>query len=181
MGRRAFFAKVDVTKSADIEPFVENVISRLGKIDIGTRGQSLETVSDEEWHEFMDGIMNSMFYMAKPVARHMIARDEGGVIVNVTSINAFIISNIAPRYNVPSSYMTSSIVALDGGATGHGEGAYEARRYARADPVDRSDEHRDASRRSCCGILVERRASEDHPMEISYGRHKTSPVLGLIL
>ncbi|MCX6028394.1 MAG: SDR family oxidoreductase [Chloroflexi bacterium] len=108
MGRRSFFAKVDVTKSAEIEPFVEEVIGRLGKIDIlvnnaaiGTRGQSLETVSDAEWHEFMDGIMNCMFYVAKPIARHMIARGEGGVIINMTSINAFIISNIAPRYNVP--------------------------------------------------------------------------------
>jgi 2-deoxy-D-gluconate 3-dehydrogenase len=69
MGRRSFFAKVDVTKSAEIEPFVDDVIGRFGKIDIlvnnagiGTRGQSLETVSDAEWHEFMDGIMNCMFY-----------------------------------------------------------------------------------------------------------------------
>ena len=108
MGRRAFFARVDVTKTAEIEPFVAEVIGRLGKIDIlvnnagiGTRGQSLETVSDAEWHEFMDGILNSMFYVAKPVARHMIGRGEGGVIINMTSINALIISNIAPRYNVP--------------------------------------------------------------------------------
>jgi NAD(P)-dependent dehydrogenase (short-subunit alcohol dehydrogenase family) len=108
MGRRSFFARVDVTKSAQIEPFVDEVSARFGKIDIlvnnagiGTRGQSLETVSDADWHEFIDGIMNSMFYMAKPVARHMMARGEGGVIINVTSINALIIANIAPRYNVP--------------------------------------------------------------------------------
>jgi len=108
MGRRAFFAKVDVTKTAEIEPFVDEVIGRFGKIDIlvnnagiGTRGKSLETVTDAEWHEFMDGLLNNMFYMSKPVAQHMIGRGEGGVIINISSINALIISNIAPRYNVP--------------------------------------------------------------------------------
>ncbi len=108
MGRKAFFAKVDVTRSAEIEPFVEDVVRRLGKIDIlvnnagiGTRGQSLETVKDEEWHEFMDGIMNTVFYVSKPVARHMIARGQGGVIINISSINAIVIANLAPRYNVP--------------------------------------------------------------------------------
>jgi NAD(P)-dependent dehydrogenase (short-subunit alcohol dehydrogenase family) len=122
MGRRSFFAKVDVTKSAEIEPFVNKVIGRLGKIDIlvnnagiGTRGQSLETVSDAEWHEFMDGILNSMFYVAKPVARHMIDRGEGGVIINMTSINAFIISNIAPRYNVPYCVAKAGVAHLTRG------------------------------------------------------------------
>jgi NAD(P)-dependent dehydrogenase (short-subunit alcohol dehydrogenase family) len=106
--RKGFFAKVDVTKSAEIEVFVEEVIHRFGKIDIlvnnagiGTRGQSLETVKDEEWHEFIDGILNTVFYMSKPVARHMIARGQGGVIINIGSIAGLVISNLAPRYNVP--------------------------------------------------------------------------------
>ena len=104
LGRKGFFAKVDVTKSAEIEVFVEEVIHRFGKIDIlvnnagiGTRGQSLETVKDEEWHEFIDGILNTVFYMSKPVARHMIARGQGGVIINIGSIAGLVISNLAPR------------------------------------------------------------------------------------
>ncbi len=122
LGRRAFFSQVDVTKSASIEPFVAEVISRFGKIDvlvnnagIGTRGQSLETVSDAEWHEFMDGILNTMFYVAKPVARHMIARGEGGVIINIASINAYIISNIAPRFNVPYCVAKAGVAHLTHG------------------------------------------------------------------
>ena len=104
LGRKAFFAKVDLTKSAEIEPFVSEVVRRLGKIDIlvnnaaiGTRGQSLETVKDEEWHEFIEGILSTVFYMSKPVARHMIARGQGGVVINISSIAAMKISNIAPR------------------------------------------------------------------------------------
>ena len=108
LGRKAFFCKVDLTMSAEIEPFVDEVVRRLGKIDIlvnnaaiGTRGQSLETVKDEEWHEFIEGILSVAFYMSKPVVRHMIARGEGGVIINVSSMTAVKISNLAPRYNVP--------------------------------------------------------------------------------
>jgi NAD(P)-dependent dehydrogenase (short-subunit alcohol dehydrogenase family) len=108
MGRRAHFARVDVTRTAEIEPFVDEVLRRFGKIDvlvnnasIATRGQSLETVKDEEWDEFIDGILSPPFYMSKPVVRHMIARGEGGVIINLSSITAVKISNLAPRYNVP--------------------------------------------------------------------------------
>jgi NAD(P)-dependent dehydrogenase (short-subunit alcohol dehydrogenase family) len=122
LGRRALFARVDVTKTAEIEPFVEQVVSSFGKIDIlvnnagiGTRGQSLENVKDEEWHEFIDGILSSQFYVAKPVARHMIARGQGGVIVNMASINAYIISNIAPRYNVPYCVAKAGVAHLTHG------------------------------------------------------------------
>lgn len=68
---------------------------------IGTRGQSLEKVTDEEWHEFIDGILSTLFYMSKRVARHMIARGQGGVIINVSSINAYIIPNLTPGHKVP--------------------------------------------------------------------------------
>jgi NAD(P)-dependent dehydrogenase (short-subunit alcohol dehydrogenase family) len=64
---------------------------------IGTRGQSLEKVTEEEWHEFIDGILSNVFYMSKQVTRHMIARGQGGVIINVSSINAYVIPNLTPR------------------------------------------------------------------------------------
>ncbi len=122
MGRRALFEKVDVTKSVEIEPFVNEVVGRFGKIDIlvnnagiGTRDQSLETVQDDEWHEFIDGILSTVFYMAKPVARHMIERGQGGVMINMASINAFIISNIKPRYNVPYCVAKAGVAHLTRG------------------------------------------------------------------
>jgi NAD(P)-dependent dehydrogenase (short-subunit alcohol dehydrogenase family) len=108
MGRKAFFLKVDVTKTGEVERFVEQVIRRFGRIDIlvnnagiGTRGQSLENVTDEEWHELIEGILSSMFYMSKPVARYMITRGRGGVIINVSSMSAYVINNLTPRHNVP--------------------------------------------------------------------------------
>jgi len=126
LGRNAYSAKVDVTKSIEVEAFVEDVIRRLGKIDIlvnnasiGTRGQSLETVKDEEWNEFIDGILSTVFYMSKPVARHMIARGQGGVIINMSSIAGMKISNLAPRYNVPYCVAKAGVSHLTKGMAGN--------------------------------------------------------------
>jgi len=126
LGRNGFFAKADLTKSIEVEAFVEDVIRRFGKIDIlvnnasiGTRGQSLETVKDEEWNEFIDGILSTVFYMSKPVARHMIARGQGGVIINISSIVAIKISNIAPRYNVPYCVAKAGVSHLTKGMAGN--------------------------------------------------------------
>ena len=122
MGRRSFFARVDITDSAEIEPFVSQVIARLGRIDIlvnnagiGTRGQSLETIEDAEWRYFIDGILNTVFYMSRPVAKHMIERGQGGVMINMASISSFIINNITPRYNVPYCVAKSGVAHLTRG------------------------------------------------------------------
>jgi NAD(P)-dependent dehydrogenase (short-subunit alcohol dehydrogenase family) len=108
LGRRSFFAEVDVTRPEQIAGFVEKVIDLLGKIDtlvnnagIPSQGKSLEEVSDDVWRRMIDTNLSSMFYVAKPVAQHMIARGEGGVIINLASISGLIISNITPRHNVP--------------------------------------------------------------------------------
>jgi len=122
LGRRALFARVDVTQSAEIETFVQQVIAHLGKIDIlvnnagmPSSGLALEDESDESWQRMIDTNLSSMFYTAKPVARHMISRKEGGVIINMASINSFIISNILPRHNVPYCVAKGGVAQLTRG------------------------------------------------------------------
>jgi NAD(P)-dependent dehydrogenase (short-subunit alcohol dehydrogenase family) len=108
LGRRSVFARVDVTCSTEIASFVGKAVDLFGKIDVlvnnagmPSQGQSLEKVDDDVWRRIIDTNLSSMFYFAKPVAKHMIARGEGGVIINMASINSFVISNIVPRHNVP--------------------------------------------------------------------------------
>jgi NAD(P)-dependent dehydrogenase (short-subunit alcohol dehydrogenase family) len=122
LGRRAFFAKGDVTQSAQINSFVENVVEMFGKIDIlvnnagmPSQGRSLEEVDDEIWRRMIDTNLSGMFYFAKPVARHMIARGEGGVIINMASISGLTISNILPRHNVPYCVTKAGVVHLTRG------------------------------------------------------------------
>ena len=122
LGRRALFAKVDVTQSAQINSFVGNVVEVFGKIDIlvnnagmPSQGRSLEEVDDDVWRRMIDTNLSSMFYFAKPVARHMIARGEGGVMINMASISGVIISNILPRHNVPYCVTKAGVAHLTRG------------------------------------------------------------------
>jgi NAD(P)-dependent dehydrogenase (short-subunit alcohol dehydrogenase family) len=118
----AFVVVMDVAEEEQVKSGIKSALAQFGKIDIlvnnagiGTRGQSLETISDDEWHEFIDGILSTQFYVARPVAKHMIARGQGGVMVNLASINAYIISDIAPRYNVPYCVAKAGVAHLTHG------------------------------------------------------------------
>ncbi|MHB1295369.1 MAG: SDR family NAD(P)-dependent oxidoreductase [Anaerolineae bacterium] len=122
LGRRAIGGRMDVTKSDQIETFVDRVIAELGKVDIlvnnagmPSDGLSLEEEPDDNWRRMIDTNLSGMFYVAKPVARHMIARGEGGAIVNVASINSIIVSNITPRHNVPYCAAKGGVAQLTKG------------------------------------------------------------------
>jgi NAD(P)-dependent dehydrogenase (short-subunit alcohol dehydrogenase family) len=49
------------------------------------------------------------------VAQHIIGRGEGGVIINIASINSLIISNITPRHNVPYCVAKTGVAGLTRG------------------------------------------------------------------
>ncbi len=122
LGRRTLFGKVDVTHTAEIEAFVGQVVERLGKIDIlvnnagmPSDGLALDDEPDDAWRRMIDTNLSSMFYFGKRVARHMIARGGGGVIINMASINSLVISNIAPRHNVPYCVAKAGVAQLTRG------------------------------------------------------------------
>jgi NAD(P)-dependent dehydrogenase (short-subunit alcohol dehydrogenase family) len=122
LGRRVFFTRVDVTRPDEIEAFVGQVVERLGKIDIlvnnagmPSDGLALEQEPDDAWRCMIDTNLSSMFYFGKRVAKQMIARGQGGVIINIASINALVISNIFPRHNVPYCVAKTGIAGLTRG------------------------------------------------------------------
>ena len=72
-----------------------DVVGRLGKIDIlvnnagmSSDGLALDEEPDDAWGRMIDTNLSSMFYFGKRVARQMIDRGGGGVILNMASINA---------------------------------------------------------------------------------------------
>ncbi|MCO6452769.1 MAG: SDR family oxidoreductase [Caldilineales bacterium] len=122
LGRRSFFGRVDVTRVDEIETFIGQVVERLGKIDIlvnnagiSSDGLALDEESDEAWRRMIDTNLSSMFYFGKRVAHHMIDRNEGGVIINIASINSLVISNIAPRHNVSYCVAKAGVAQLTRG------------------------------------------------------------------
>jgi NAD(P)-dependent dehydrogenase (short-subunit alcohol dehydrogenase family) len=105
LGRRASFFRVDVTEPAGIDAFVEEVTAGFGGIDIlvnnaarPSEGCPLADLSDELWRRIIDTNLSSMFYVGRRVAARMKTAGRGSII-NIASINSFVISNIAPRYN----------------------------------------------------------------------------------
>jgi len=122
LGRRALSAVVDVTCSDQIASFVTQIVDELGGIDIlvnnagmPSSGRPLEDEDDQTWRRMIDTNLSGMFYVGKAVAQQMIARDSGGVIINVASINSFIISNILPRHNVPYCVSKGGVAQLTRG------------------------------------------------------------------
>ena len=122
LGRRSFFGRVDVTRVDEIEAFVGQVVERLGKIDIlvnnagmSSDGLALHEEPDDAWRRMIDTNLSSMFYFGKRVAQHMIERGAGGVFINMASINSLVISNIAPRHNVPYCVAKAGVAQLTRG------------------------------------------------------------------
>jgi len=122
LGRRAWFAKVDVTQTEQIERFLAEVLRRFGKIDIlvnnaaiPSEGIALQEVSDEQWRRIIDINLSSLFYFGKRVAQHMITRGQGGRIINIASMNWMVIGNIFPRHNVTYCVAKAGVAHLTRG------------------------------------------------------------------
>jgi NAD(P)-dependent dehydrogenase (short-subunit alcohol dehydrogenase family) len=121
LGRAAFYARADVTSGAELDSFVQEVMRRYGRIDIlvnnaamPSEGIPLGDVSDELWRKIVDTNLSSMFLVGKRVAACMRAAGSG-CIINIGSINSFVISNIAPRHNVTYCVAKAGVAHLTRG------------------------------------------------------------------
>ena len=122
LGRHAWFAKVDVTQTEQIDSFISEVIARFGKIDIlvnnaaiPSEGIALHEVNDDQWRRIIDTNLSSLFYFGKRVAQHMIQRGQGGKIINIASMNWMVIGNIFPRHNVTYCVAKAGVAHLTRG------------------------------------------------------------------
>ena len=121
-GRRSMFKIVDVTKTSEVEIFVQEIAEEFGGIDIlmnnvgiESEGIAIEEVPDDLWNRIINVNLSSMFYVSKAVGKHMIARGKGGSIINMSSISGLIISKIFPRHNVTYCVSKAGIAHLTRG------------------------------------------------------------------
>jgi NAD(P)-dependent dehydrogenase (short-subunit alcohol dehydrogenase family) len=82
----------DVTQPAGVAHSVAQALDRYGAIDILVNnagqswGQATENLPLERWQAVIDVNLTGLFLMAQAVGRHMLARGQGGRIINVASI-----------------------------------------------------------------------------------------------
>ena len=84
-------AVMDVTEVASVRASIEGVVSEFGHLDllINNAGlnipQSVFDVDEASWDSVIDTNLMGTFFATQAAARHMVARDEGGRIINVAS------------------------------------------------------------------------------------------------
>ncbi|MBS1892196.1 MAG: SDR family oxidoreductase [Actinobacteria bacterium] len=88
-------AEVDVRERASVEAAVDAAVERHGRIDalVANAGVNPHFVRPEDlteaaWDEIVDVNLRGVFFAIQAVARHMLARGEGGSIVALSSVTA---------------------------------------------------------------------------------------------
>jgi len=94
LGRKALAVAADVSSSQEVDAAVAKVLVRFGKIDIlvhcaAIRGPVTTPIIDlaeADWKKVLDVNLNGSFFIAKSVAKSMVARGGGGKIVLIASM-----------------------------------------------------------------------------------------------
>lgn len=91
-GRRSLSVPLDVSQVADLSPAVDRVVDELGDIDIlfnvagiNIRKPATE-LKEEEFDQVMDVNFKGAYFLSQQVGKRMIARGQGGKIVNIASL-----------------------------------------------------------------------------------------------
>lgn len=91
-GRKAVLMPGDISSAEHCRAIVGKAVEALGRIDILVNNaahqasfKEIGEISDEEWELTFAINIHAMFYLAKAAAPHL---EDGGVIINTTSINA---------------------------------------------------------------------------------------------
>lgn len=89
--RRAVFIRTDVSKGVDVERMVEEVMEKLGRIDVLVNNAGIfefantEDLSEEDWDRTIDVNLKGSFLCSKAVGKIMI-KQKCGKIINVASL-----------------------------------------------------------------------------------------------
>lgn len=95
-------AAFDVTASKEVEVAVNRIEAEIGPIEILfnnagiQRRNSLENFEESDWDAVVSTNLSSVFYTAKYVARHMIARGHGKIINTCSVTSELARPSIAP-------------------------------------------------------------------------------------
>jgi gluconate 5-dehydrogenase len=108
-GVRALAVQADLTDDAQIERAVGEVEQGLGPVDILVNNAGIapiakaEILARDQWDQTLAINLTAPFRIAQRVARAMIARGQGGRIVNISSITAQVGNSVVPTVSYVAS------------------------------------------------------------------------------
>jgi NAD(P)-dependent dehydrogenase (short-subunit alcohol dehydrogenase family) len=103
LGERALFVKCDVSKSYQVKDAMDKIIERFGSIHflVNNAGilkyASVTESTEDEWDSILDVNVKGAFLCAKYAIPHILEAG-GGVVVNVSSVQAFVAQNNVAAY-----------------------------------------------------------------------------------
>lgn len=95
LGQKSLALDVDVTDPTSVQQMADRTLAELGRIDILVNNaglalvagkQDLWDVSDEDWSREIDVNLNGVFHCCKAIARVFVEQNDGGRIVNISSL-----------------------------------------------------------------------------------------------
>jgi gluconate 5-dehydrogenase len=101
LGREVWTRQADMSDMTQCEATCERAVAELGPIDIlinnvGGRRENIPTTEmpTEKWKEMIDLNLTSVFVCTKIVGGAMIEAGQGGRVINIASINAFVAGRV---------------------------------------------------------------------------------------
>ena len=95
MGRKALAIKCDVSRSADVNQAMQEVLDKFGVVDILVNNAAIAITelftdtNEENWDKTIDTNLKGQFLCTRSIVRHMIGRRQGKII-NFSSIQALV-------------------------------------------------------------------------------------------
>jgi NAD(P)-dependent dehydrogenase (short-subunit alcohol dehydrogenase family) len=112
-GARALAMRTDVTQASDVAEMVRRTLSEMGRLDIvvnnagiGPNVFPIVELPEEEWTKVLAVNLTGTFLCCREAARHFMAQ-EGGSIINISSINGLSPSVFVAAYNVAKAGVIS--------------------------------------------------------------------------
>ncbi|MGQ0485645.1 MAG: SDR family NAD(P)-dependent oxidoreductase [Hyphomicrobiales bacterium] len=122
LGIGAHGAKLDVTKSKEVDAAAAAIVKTHGRVDILVNNAGVarsdvkaEDTSDEHWRHHMDVNVDGLFWCCRAFGRQMLKQGTGS-IVNIGSMSGFIVNKPQPQsfYNASKAavhHLTRSLAA----------------------------------------------------------------------
>jgi 2-deoxy-D-gluconate 3-dehydrogenase len=125
-GRRALAVRGDLSQRETPRALIEATLQKFGRLDILVNNAGLirrapaAEYAEEDWAAVIEVDLSSVFRLAQLAGQHMIARGEGGKIINIASLLSFQGGIIVPAYAAAKGGVVQLTKALANEWAAHG-------------------------------------------------------------